>query len=62
MEKSWRKIMSCHDIGHGMNNVLETVIDMYNNNEISKDATLKIANELMKKLENESENLWIKIC
>lgn len=54
--------MSCNDIGHGMNNVLETVIDMYNNNEISKDATLKIANELMKKLENESENLWIKIC
>lgn len=38
--------MSCHSIGHGMNNVLETVIDMYDNNEISKDATLKIANEL----------------
>jgi len=38
--------MSCHDIGRGMNNVLETVIDLLDNNEISKDAALKIAHVL----------------
>lgn len=40
--------MSCHNIGAGMNAVVEEVIKMYDAKEISKRATLKIIAKLRK--------------
>ena len=34
--------MSCHDIGRGMNSVVRVVIGLYDNEEISSDAAIRI--------------------
>lgn len=40
--------MSCHDIGRGLNTVVETTIGLLENNEISKDAARKIISSCRK--------------
>ena len=37
--------MSCHDIGHGINAVMEVVVDLYNKGEISADAVRRLGHE-----------------
>ena len=34
--------MSCHDIGRGMNDVSKTVLDLYEENQISKESALRL--------------------
>ncbi len=34
--------MSCHDIGRGVDFIIQNVLDMYEHGEISKEATLKM--------------------
>ena len=34
--------MSCHDIGHGVDFIIQNVLDMYEHGEISKEAALKM--------------------
>ena len=33
--------MSCHDIGHGINAVMEVVVDLYEKGELSGSASMK---------------------
>ena len=37
--------MSCHAIGHGINAVMEVVLDLYNKGEISADAVRRLGYE-----------------
>lgn len=34
--------MSCHDIGRGMNSVTKAVLAMYENNELTREAAIKV--------------------
>ena len=34
--------MSCHDIGRGMSAVSKTVLDLYEENQISKESTIRL--------------------
>jgi len=34
--------MSCHEIGHGMNNVVEKVLELYDDEKISKSAAVEL--------------------
>ena len=34
--------MSCHDIGRGLNSVVDVVVELYDHGKISRDAALKI--------------------
>ena len=34
--------MSCHDIGRGMSAVSKTVLDLYEEKQISKESTMKL--------------------
>ena len=38
--------MSCHNIGHAMNKIMVAVLEMYDNKEISQEATIKICKNL----------------
>ena len=40
--------MSCHDIGRGMNSVAEVVLDLYEGEEITKEAAIKLINACRK--------------
>jgi len=40
--------MSCHDIGHGMNAVSKTVLDLYESGQISRESTVKLICALRK--------------
>ena len=40
--------MSCHDIGQGMNSVVDVVVELYDHGKISRDAALKITNAARK--------------
>lgn len=42
--------MSCHNIGHGMNDVAELIKEMYDAGEISREAAVKIFRRLQKSM------------